>query len=572
MKINNTKFNNTKFNNTKINITKKYKMLTKNINLTNNMIIIILVALLIVLGVYWWYKQASIIEGAESQYEQQQKDTENAEKEQQQKNKKLMSGLTDIFADAGVNLNDNTQTQALMNALKDELGATESGIYDLDRMYAEASDDLSSNLINTIPETYPGKTFLIGGRDNFNDGFCETYGSKPELDFQCNKLTAEHCNQTDCCVFLNGGKCVAGSKDGPDITVNTVTGIDIDYTYYSHKNTCYGSCGKGLSQSANPCSGYSDESTSISKDCIKRYWKQTVCGEDKNNPDFITDEIVAGLNDYSRKAIKQKIKDIATNENHLDKCYGLDQSKWPEPCYGTTPTSFGLSQRCLTHLFKESGCSYTGTVNQAFVDEHQLEPKSAIINKFAGYFNGKDVTSNQKCYGFDDMGWPNPCANVPDNTPIADVPKQCILKTWRDLYKGQCNTNYIEELYDENDKLRISNDFTLKNVKETSEEEINNTINHVDMRYMCHGSNPNNWPTIEKVSPDPCKNIKSFNTDNLDYTKLKDIPIDCRNRISDILAPNNNVSAQQIAELKSQLRDKKQNDNYYISYLQAIKH
>jgi len=552
-----------------------YNKLTKNINLTNNVIIVILVTLLIVLGVYWCFKKNTIIEGSESRYKQDQKDQENAEKEQQEKNKKLMTGLSDVFASAGIDLNDNKKTMDLMNALKDELGDTETGIYDMNRMYAVESDDLSSNLINTTPESYPGKTFLVGGGDKFSDGFCETHGNKPGLDYQCNKLTAEHCNQTDCCVFLNGEKCVAGSKDGPDITVDTTTGFDIDYTYYSHKNTCYGSCGKGMSQSANPCSAYKDDSTAISKDCIKRYWKQTVCGEEGNNPDYITDEMVAGLNDYSRKAIKEKIKDIATNENHLDKCYGSDQSKWPEPCYGTTQTSFGLSQRCLMHLFKDAGCSYEGTVNQAFVDEHQLEPKSAMINKFAGYFNGKDVASNQKCYGFDDMAWPNPCVDVSDDTLIKDVPKQCLLKTWRDLHKGHCNTKFLEEFYDENDKLPEGFTMTLKKFKDTPQEDIETTINIPFFRFACYGANPNDWPTIDKVSPDPCENVSVYKvgkTGNLEFRKIRDVPMDCRNRIADILLePNDHNDAKQIANLKSDLRDRNSNDDYF-SYLYAIKH
>ena len=79
-----------------------YNKLTKNIKLTNNVIVIILVTLLIVLGVYWCFKKNTIIEGAESRYEQDQKDQENAEKEQLEKSKKLMTGLSDVFANAGI--------------------------------------------------------------------------------------------------------------------------------------------------------------------------------------------------------------------------------------------------------------------------------------------------------------------------------------------------------------------------------------------------------------------------------------------------------------------------------------
>ena len=44
--------------------------------------------------------------------------------------------------------------------------------------------------------------------------FCSTYNGA-ELETKCNTLTRQGCNKVSCCGYLNGSKCVAGSKSGP---------------------------------------------------------------------------------------------------------------------------------------------------------------------------------------------------------------------------------------------------------------------------------------------------------------------------------------------------------------------
>jgi hypothetical protein len=576
MKFNSTKFNSMKFNCTKFN-KELNKTILKNLN-SNTLIVIILIILLIVLGVYWYYKRNTIIEG-------------NLETVTNS-----LSGFMDTLkTETGMSFDSSKSAEllGLMDKLKDITGSSQdNGIYNVDYPYATAADDSSANLINTTPSTYPGKTFLVGGRDRFSDGFCETYGSSLTLDLECNKLTAEHCNETSCCVFLNGKKCVAGSKDGPTVMVDTLNGGDIDYTYYSHKNTCYGTCEKEMTtESANPCSSYTNDSTSISKSCINRYWKQTVCGESVNNPNYITDDLVKEWKNHSRAAIKEKIKDIATDEIHYAKCYGTNETKWPAPCIGTSPTSFGLSQRCMTDLFKKTGCTYDGTVNQAFVEEHKLEPKSAMINKFTGYFNGKDIVSKQKCYGPDEMAWPSPCKGMTSDTLLKDVPKECVMRTWVDKLKSQCTSEHLDKFYDVNDNLivdgvGIKSSDTFKIVKEMPEEHIYIIINEPVARQMCYGSNPNNWPGIVKVTPDPCEGITAYTkrpAGNFIETQIRDVPLKCRNRISDLLVPTGRtieirenrdkvgtiINDETIAEYKSELRDINTNE-VYGKYLRAI--
>lgn len=66
--------------------------------------------------------------------------------------------------------------------------------------------------------------------------FCKS--SSDSLKESCTKLTKKNCNETSCCIMLNGKKCVAGNQDGP--TFKTESGKDITVDYYYYQNKCYG--------------------------------------------------------------------------------------------------------------------------------------------------------------------------------------------------------------------------------------------------------------------------------------------------------------------------------------------
>ena len=70
---------------------------------------------------------------------------------------------------------------------------------------------------------------------NFSGSFCELYDTSNN---KCLTLTAESCNSVDCCILVDGKKCVAGNKEGPYM----VSGENTDYNYYLHKYQCYGNC------------------------------------------------------------------------------------------------------------------------------------------------------------------------------------------------------------------------------------------------------------------------------------------------------------------------------------------
>jgi hypothetical protein len=94
--------------------------------------------------------------------------------------------------------------------------------------------------VNTVAPTFTPSTFFIGNK--FADAFCKINNGETSnptaLNNKCATLTPENCNATDCCIWANGAKCVAGNAKGPTF----INGVSSDADYYSYKYKCYGNC------------------------------------------------------------------------------------------------------------------------------------------------------------------------------------------------------------------------------------------------------------------------------------------------------------------------------------------
>ena len=74
-------------------------------------------------------------------------------------------------------------------------------------------------------------------------GFCTYYKDSPiEKENSCNALNPGICASTDCCILLNGKKCVAGNEYGASQKANYSDFLlgNVDFYYYQGK--CYGNC------------------------------------------------------------------------------------------------------------------------------------------------------------------------------------------------------------------------------------------------------------------------------------------------------------------------------------------
>lgn len=342
------------------------------------------------------------------------------------------------------------------------------------------------------------KSFFFG--NNFSDSFCQINGNSADLNSKCSELTADSCNQTSCCIFINGNKCVAGDADGP--TILTENGKDIDYSYYSYKNKCYGSCGEGQT-SANPCTAFNDTDTNLSTACLKHLWKASSCPNKK----YVTDEVTTSFKDYNKEAIRTKFILHGKEEPNYANCYGPDESKWPVPCDGTTDTTVGLSARCLKKLFTDSGCINTDYITTDLVTANALEPKSAMVSQFGIVKSGTDNDSYTKCYGSDKSKWPDPCAIYNDDS--TGISKSCMQKMVNDSM-GDC-PNVINIPDKEVDYLKIFTKKTIfDNIKNKFGSLYTSAYNNANLT-GCYGTDKTKWPRTE--------HLLGVGTDGKLYTK-----------------------------------------------------
>jgi hypothetical protein len=139
---------------------------------------------------------------------------------------------------SNINLNPDAENKKVVQvvnieALKNKKKSkkTDTTTVETDTTTSTTTDD--TNEIVTPPEHNKPNTSI-----NLNPitDFCKS--SSDSLKESCTKLTKKNCNETTCCIVLNGKKCVAGNQDGP--TFKTDSGEDITVDYYYYQSKCYG--------------------------------------------------------------------------------------------------------------------------------------------------------------------------------------------------------------------------------------------------------------------------------------------------------------------------------------------
>ena len=251
---------------------------------------LLLLGLTIILGIVWVNKKYNTRKEGLPDSEQLQALGDN-----------ISSYANEQLAAAGIV--PTSESNAAMSEAIDDMSAliASEGASISDTPYEEATDssgavvDTNSPICTDLNKANctdasvflgTNQSFLTGA--TFSSGFCQANNNDPvKLNQQCSRLTSANCNATDCCILLGGKKCVAGNANGPSFT--TENGQDIDFTYYSYKNACYGSCGKGKGSAANPCSAYNDTDANVSVQCLNRLWKTTGCP----NQTYIGNDTVA---------------------------------------------------------------------------------------------------------------------------------------------------------------------------------------------------------------------------------------------------------------------------------------
>ncbi len=236
----------------------------------------IVIVIILILGVLFFYNLNTFREGAE----------EMTPAKAAALSQDIQSTLNEKLAAAGVDYKaPDTKNifKQLMDLMDQEVAhqrARANATAEAEKTTPLAGNTMAPNLINN--------SFFPGSK--FSDPFCGLYSGTSKLNEQCGTLTADSCNLTDCCVYVNGTKCMAGDSNGP----TSITGVaNPDADYYLYKYQCYGNCDKPP-QSAPQIADCSDDSIIISTSCFNEYGAELKCNS-LNFPNNVSGKSDTGI-------------------------------------------------------------------------------------------------------------------------------------------------------------------------------------------------------------------------------------------------------------------------------------
>ena len=280
------------------------KQIIKNINIKNinikkssTWIGICIIVLIIFLGGFWFKKKNTYIEGnfIDIMADQDKGFLDNiSNKDSSFYDIKDETEGTGRYTFGGINFNLSKDFRNYSDRPPERVVRDNSMWKDLEYDTGELADNLNlytsrdiSNLeLEIINDNCSGKSLL---KSDFKDDICTKYiGDYSTINEKCRQLTENTCPIVNCCVLLNGNKCVAGDKNGP--TFYTNKGDDIEFQYYEHRGRRYPEYNPA-EELANKCGKYANNSTGVSKDCMIQLFNKAGCSNPM--PDkIITDKYV----------------------------------------------------------------------------------------------------------------------------------------------------------------------------------------------------------------------------------------------------------------------------------------
>jgi len=358
-------------------------------------------------------------------------------------------------------------------------------------------------------------------KSDYRDNMCETYaGDYTLINEKCNALNNELCNLTDCCVALNGQKCVAGNRTGP--IFSTKKGENIKFTYYTYQNQRYPELNpQNLNKYTGACQAYADNSTEISKACMIELFNDAGCAN--TNPfEFITDDYVFQKREDTKRSIQQDLsvyvkklknpdKDSAiTSDNAIrcngviteaDKYYSYDTNLNMESMY----TIFLAERENQFAQYKQDMFMKKGRIAMNLEDITGNFVTAAYVNSLKNSTK-IDVISHIRTQVEQQIqrlvkGLVLPCDSYKNNEK--GVSKECMFQLFADV-TNQCPTpnNFITAAY-----MKKYNKFTKEGIKSDIAKRVkalklskktapllkpNGTFLNSDNTLLCYGADSSN--------------------------------------------------------------------------------
>ena len=292
------------------------------------------------------------------------------------KNQCLFLGLTVIILAMFCLYKKNT-TIIEGNFVDDVILALDNGVNKYTGLTDNKTED---NFITASTDTVtikrrPDVSAIIGDNcstqsllsSDYKNDICDKYqGDYETIDKKCKLLANSNCSLTNCCVLLNGNKCVAGNVNGP--TYLTDQGNQIDFNYYTYRGKTYPENydpyevkSKGYIKN---CSMYASNSSNINKACIVQLFNDAGCSN--TSPDaLINNSTVAAYSEMTLDNVENDMQDAVTflkgkikggSDDSRILCYGKDKKN---PCDNFNYNDTGISPDCMIKIFNDAGCPNT---------------------------------------------------------------------------------------------------------------------------------------------------------------------------------------------------------------------
>ena len=125
----------------------------------------------------------------------------------------------------------------LMNAAQKKLTNNKTRIKEAPPSALATFTQAENSQLRSLEFANPKKDFAVGNYTSFCN---KTDDNIDDLEKRCENLDSYSCKQVDCCVLLNGNKCVSGGPSGPNFGWKDKYGKQRpqrsgDYYYYKDK-------------------------------------------------------------------------------------------------------------------------------------------------------------------------------------------------------------------------------------------------------------------------------------------------------------------------------------------------
>jgi len=341
---------------------------------------LLIICLILFLGMFWLNKKNILIEG--NVLDDIQKNIDKGDEE-------TTGGFNYVFGKVVSVLRGKTKEEPKWNDLDYSEGEMVNGSIDL-----YDSKNIPALETEVINDNCNSRSML---KSDYQYDICERYvGDHKTINEKCRGLGKKSCNLMNCCILLNGNKCVAGNGTGP--TYYTDNGTEITFDYYEFKGQRIPQLPDDTNYT-NKCAVYADNSTGISYDCMAQMFNELGCANPNPDTTITSDYMTKNIKStkrYIRNDLSMKVHNLKNTKNDeanvkkdkMIKCGGAVTE-----CDQFYSTDKNVSSSCMEEFFIQKRLE---KLKKYYYLTDSDELSDASLNEVENFITENYVSDNAK--------------------------------------------------------------------------------------------------------------------------------------------------------------------------------